>query len=69
VTLGKTFDTLNSTSGRQGRRLLKGLDGTQRGGVRYPIPVAVRGTVTMPKHYQDLLKLLGAADPGGDKPR
>jgi len=49
--------------------LLKGLDGTQRGGGRYPIPVAMRGTVTMPKHYQDLLKLLEGADSGGDKPR
>jgi hypothetical protein len=41
---------------------LKGLDGTHRGGVRYPIPVAMRGTVTMPKHYQDLLKLLESGD-------
>jgi uncharacterized protein (DUF169 family) len=47
--------------------LLKGLDGTQRGGVRYPIPVAMRGTVTMPKHYQDLFKMLEGADQGGDK--
>ncbi|HVN28101.1 MAG TPA: DUF169 domain-containing protein [Candidatus Binataceae bacterium] len=38
--------------------LLEGLEGTQKGGVRYPIPVAMRGTVTMPKHYQDLLAML-----------
>jgi hypothetical protein len=35
--------------------------------VRYPIPVAMRGTVTMPKHYQDLFKMLEGADKGGDK--
>jgi uncharacterized protein (DUF169 family) len=38
--------------------LLKGLEGTHKGGVRYPIPVAMRGTVTMPRHYQELLKML-----------
>ena len=38
--------------------VLEGLDGTQKGGVRYPIPVAMRGTVTLPKHYQDLLAML-----------
>ena len=38
--------------------VLEGLEGTQKGGVRYPIPVAMRGTVTMPKHYQDLLAML-----------
>jgi uncharacterized protein (DUF169 family) len=42
--------------------LLKGLDGTHKGGVRYPIPVAMRGTVTMPKHYQELLKMLEERD-------
>src|SRR5271167_4973856 len=38
--------------------VLEGLEGTQKGGVRYPIPVAMRGTVTLPKHYQDLLAML-----------
>jgi uncharacterized protein (DUF169 family) len=38
--------------------LLKGLEGTYKGGVRYPIPVAMRSTVTMPKHYQELFKML-----------
>jgi len=42
--------------------LLKGLEGTYKGGVRYPIPVAMRGTVTMPKHYQELLAMLEAQD-------
>lgn len=40
--------------------LLAGLEGTQKGGVRYPIPVAMRATVTMPKHYQELLEMLAA---------
>ena len=38
--------------------VLEGLEGTQKGGVRYQIPVAMRGTVTLPKHYQDLLAML-----------
>jgi uncharacterized protein (DUF169 family) len=42
--------------------MLEGLEGTQKGGVRYPIPVAMRGTVTMPKHYQDLLAMLKKDD-------
>lgn len=42
--------------------LLEGLEGTQKGGVRYPIPVSMRGTVTMPKHYQELLHMLEEQD-------
>jgi uncharacterized protein (DUF169 family) len=42
--------------------VLEGLDGTQKGGVRYPIPVAMRGTVALPKHYQDLLAMLKKED-------
>ncbi len=42
--------------------LLKGLDGTHKGGVRYPVPVAMRSTVTMPKHYQELLRMLQNAE-------
>jgi uncharacterized protein (DUF169 family) len=42
--------------------LLKGLEGTYKGGVRYPIPVAMRGTVTMPKHYQELFEMLEARE-------
>ena len=45
--------------------MLEGLEGTQKGGVRYPIPVAMRGTVTMPKHYQDLLAMLKKEDQPG----
>jgi hypothetical protein len=45
--------------------VLEGLEGTQKGGVRYPIPVAMRGTVTMPKHYQDLLAMLEKEETSG----
>lgn len=38
--------------------LLEGLEGTHRGGVRYPIPVAMRSTVTMPERYRELLRML-----------
>ncbi len=41
---------------------LAGLEGTHKGGVRYPIPVAMRGTVTMPKRYQDLMRKLKQRD-------
>ena len=44
--------------------LLTGLEGTHKGGVRYPIPVAMRGTVTMPKHYQELLAMLEEREKG-----
>jgi uncharacterized protein (DUF169 family) len=46
--------------------LLSGLEGTHKGGVRYPIPVAMRGTVTMPKKYQELLGMLAAAEKTGN---
>jgi uncharacterized protein (DUF169 family) len=32
-----------------------GLEATHQGGVRYPIPVAMRSTVTMPPKYQEIL--------------
>jgi uncharacterized protein (DUF169 family) len=44
--------------------ILGGLEGTQKGGVRYPVPVAMRGTVTMPKHYQELLEMLERQEKG-----
>ncbi len=46
---------------RYADEILEGLSGTQKGGVRYPIPVAMRSTVTMPKHYQELLRMLEEA--------
>ncbi len=42
--------------------ILAGLEGTQKGGVRYPIPVAMRGTVTMPRRYQELMRKLKERD-------
>ena len=42
--------------------ILAGLEGTHKGGVRYPIPVAIRGTVTMPKRYQELMRKLKQRD-------
>jgi uncharacterized protein (DUF169 family) len=38
--------------------LLEGLEATHRGGVRYPIPVAMRATPVMPERYQELLATL-----------
>jgi uncharacterized protein (DUF169 family) len=47
--------------------ILAGLQGTQKGGVRYPIPVAMRATVTMPKRYQELLNMLKREDKRGEE--
>ncbi len=38
--------------------LLEGLEATHRGGVRYPIPVAMRATPVMPERYRELLATL-----------
>lgn len=38
--------------------IIEGLEGTHKGGTRYPITVDMRETVTMPKTYQSLMKLL-----------
>lgn len=43
---------------RMASEIMAGLEGTYRGGVRYPIPVAMRGTVTMPERYRELLGFL-----------
>jgi uncharacterized protein (DUF169 family) len=40
------------------REIIEGLEGTHKGGTRYPITVAMRETVTMPKTYQALMKTL-----------
>ncbi len=41
--------------------IVAGLEATHRGGVRFPIPVAMRSTVSMPPKYQDLLASLDDA--------
>jgi uncharacterized protein (DUF169 family) len=38
--------------------IVAGLEATHKGGVRYPIPVAMRSTVTMPPKYRELLDSL-----------
>ena len=40
------------------REIIEGLEGTHKGGTRYPITVAMRDTVTMPKSYQELMEML-----------
>jgi hypothetical protein len=48
--------------------IIEGLEGTQKGRTRYPITVATRDTVTMPKSYQELMKMLADRDaPATDK--
>ncbi len=42
--------------------IVAGLEGTHKGGVRYPITVAMRSTVSMPKTYQDLMRMLKERD-------
>jgi uncharacterized protein (DUF169 family) len=42
--------------------IIEGLEGTHKGGTRYPITVAMRDTVTMPKSYQELMKMLKDRD-------
>ncbi len=38
--------------------IVEGLEGTHKGGTRYPVTVDMRETVTMPKSYQELMKVL-----------
>jgi len=40
------------------REIIEGLEGTHKGGTRYPVTVAMRETVTMPKSYRELMKKL-----------
>src|SRR5215469_4992673 len=42
--------------------IVAGLEGTHKGGIRYPITVAMRGTVDMPKTYRDLMGMLAERD-------
>lgn len=43
-------------------RIVTGLEETHKGGVRYPVPVAMRATVTMPAKYQELFASLVEED-------
>ncbi len=49
---------------RYADEIMEGLDGTHKGGVRYPVTVAMRGTVTMPPHYQELMRMLEEREKG-----
>ena len=40
------------------KEIIAGLEATHKGGIRYPITVPMRQTVTMPKSYQELMKIL-----------
>ncbi len=42
--------------------IVRGLEATHKGGVRFPIPVAMRATVSMPPTYQDLFASLADGD-------
>ncbi len=42
--------------------IVEGLEGTHKGGIRYPITVAMRETVNMPPSYQQLMKKLEERD-------
>ncbi len=44
------------------QEIIEGLEGTHKGGTRYPITVAMRDTVTMPKSYQELMETLVKRD-------
>ena len=37
--------------------MVKGLEGTHAGGVRYPVPIFLRYQADFPKSYQELEKL------------
>ncbi|MFZ3210621.1 MAG: DUF169 domain-containing protein, partial [Terriglobales bacterium] len=47
--------------------IIEGLEGTHKGGTRYPITVTMRDTVTTPKSYQDLMRMLAERDAGANK--
>src|SRR5579871_2815613 len=42
--------------------IIEGLEGTHKGGIRFPITVAMRETVNMPPTYQELMKMLAERD-------
>jgi len=44
------------------QEIIEGLEGTHKAGTRFPITVAMRDTVTMPKSYQDLMTMLANRD-------
>lgn len=49
------------------QEIVEGLEGTHKGGTRYPITVDMRETVVMPKSYQELQKMLEKQDAAESK--
>ncbi len=45
--------------------VIEGLEGTHKGGIRYPITVDMRHKVSMPPTYQELMKMLEERDKAG----
>lgn len=48
--------------------IIEGLEGTHKGGIRYPITVDMRDTVKMPPSYQQLMAMLAKDETGGKNP-
>ena len=48
--------------------VVKGLEGTHAGGVRYPVPVFLRYQADFPKSYQELERLWEEGKQGEAKP-
>ena len=51
-----------SLPGSKMDELVEGLQGTHKGGIRYPIPAFLRFTPTYPDHYYELERIWAAAD-------
>ena len=46
-----------SLPGSKMRELIEGLEGTHKGGIRYPIPTFLRYTPQYPQHYYELERI------------
>ena len=51
-----------SLPGAKMAELVEGLEGTHKGGIRYPIPAFLRYTPQYPQHYYELEKIWGAGE-------
>jgi hypothetical protein len=45
------------------QELVEGLEGTHKGGIRYPIPAFLRFTPQYPNHYYELERIWAATEP------
>ncbi|HUK54117.1 MAG TPA: DUF169 domain-containing protein, partial [Candidatus Binatia bacterium] len=55
-----------SLPGARMDELVEGLEGTHKGGIRYPIPAFLRYTPQYPQHYYELEKIWAAGTPPGE---